>query len=271
MQDRQPTTENRPVESTRPRAVLAGWWIGLAVGALLLPGAVVLDRDLTVALRPHDQSWLVGVMAVGDVARLWVGGHRDPGRDRSAGVVAGRRGRRATWPDGWAGRGPGGDRGSTPEEPPLSRATERRRRRRVPGHVPVLSGAVRPGLVSIRPCHHGVCAGDRAVSVVSKGVVGVEWGRGAGGLVANRTGVAFPLGCSGRGSVGGCGGAGLCSVVARFLRGAGKMENRQPTTENRSMTDTIVRFSIVGYRFDIGFGSEPGGFVDRTTPRCAMD
>ena len=50
------------MESTRPRVVPAGWWIGLAVGALLLPGAVVLERDLMVALRPHDQSWLVGVM-----------------------------------------------------------------------------------------------------------------------------------------------------------------------------------------------------------------
>lgn len=50
------------MESAHPRAVPAGWWIGLAVGALLLPGAVVLDRDLMVALRPHDQSWLVGVM-----------------------------------------------------------------------------------------------------------------------------------------------------------------------------------------------------------------
>jgi membrane-associated phospholipid phosphatase len=50
------------MKSTRPRAVPTGWWIGLAVGALLVPGAVVLDRDLMVALRPHDPSWLVGVM-----------------------------------------------------------------------------------------------------------------------------------------------------------------------------------------------------------------
>jgi len=50
------------MKSTRPCAVPAGWWIGLAVGALLLPGAVSLDRDLMVALRPDDHSWLVGVM-----------------------------------------------------------------------------------------------------------------------------------------------------------------------------------------------------------------
>ena len=50
------------MKSTRPCAVPMGWWIGLAVGALLVPGAVVLDRDLMVALRPHDPSWLVGVM-----------------------------------------------------------------------------------------------------------------------------------------------------------------------------------------------------------------
>jgi undecaprenyl-diphosphatase len=62
MQNRKPTTENRPMKSTRPCAVPAGWWIGLAVGALLVPGAAVLDRDLMVALRPHDHSWLVGVM-----------------------------------------------------------------------------------------------------------------------------------------------------------------------------------------------------------------
>jgi len=62
MQNRQPTTESRPRECTRPGAVPAGWWIGLAVGALLVPGAVVLDRELMVALRPHDQSWLVGVL-----------------------------------------------------------------------------------------------------------------------------------------------------------------------------------------------------------------
>ena len=135
MQDRQPTTENRPVESTRPRTVPAGWWIGLAVGALLLPGAVVMDRDLMVALRPARPVGLVGVMAW----VTWLGyGLADiaiPVGDRAAGVVAGRRGRRAARPDGWAGRGPGGDRGPAPQEPPLSRATERGRRRRVPGRL----------------------------------------------------------------------------------------------------------------------------------------
>jgi undecaprenyl-diphosphatase len=45
----------------RPPAIPAAWWVGLAAGALLLPGVVVLDRDLMAALRPHDQSWLVGV------------------------------------------------------------------------------------------------------------------------------------------------------------------------------------------------------------------
>jgi len=37
------------------------------------------------------------------------------------------------------------------------------------------------------------------------------------------------------------------------------------------MTDTIARFPIVGHRFEFGFCSELGGFVDRTTLRCAMD
>jgi undecaprenyl-diphosphatase len=47
---------------SRPPAVPAAWWVAVAAGALLLPGVVVVDRDLMAALRPHDSSWLVGVM-----------------------------------------------------------------------------------------------------------------------------------------------------------------------------------------------------------------
>jgi undecaprenyl-diphosphatase len=54
--------KNRPTTHLTHDHVPAGWWIGLAVGALLVPGAVVLDHELMVALQPHDQSWLVGVL-----------------------------------------------------------------------------------------------------------------------------------------------------------------------------------------------------------------
>jgi undecaprenyl-diphosphatase len=46
----------------RSPAIPAAWWVGLAAGALLLPGVVVLDRDLMALLRPDDQAGLVGLM-----------------------------------------------------------------------------------------------------------------------------------------------------------------------------------------------------------------
>ena len=50
------------MEPRHHHAVPAGWWVGIAIGTLLVPGAVVLDRDLMAALRPHGQAGLVGLM-----------------------------------------------------------------------------------------------------------------------------------------------------------------------------------------------------------------
>jgi membrane-associated phospholipid phosphatase len=50
------------MESRHHHAVPAGWWMGIAIGALLVPGAVLMDRELMTVLRPDDQAGLVGLM-----------------------------------------------------------------------------------------------------------------------------------------------------------------------------------------------------------------
>jgi undecaprenyl-diphosphatase len=61
MRNRQPTVENRELK-TVPGKIPCGWRIGLALGVVLLPGAVLSDRVLLAVLRPDPGSWLIGVM-----------------------------------------------------------------------------------------------------------------------------------------------------------------------------------------------------------------
>jgi membrane-associated phospholipid phosphatase len=92
MNNRQPTTENRSTRS-RPARTPRRWRIGLAVGVLLLPGAVLGDRVLLAALRPDAGSWIVGVMQWG----TWLGyGLVDIAVPLAIVLVAWRRGDRET-------------------------------------------------------------------------------------------------------------------------------------------------------------------------------
>ena len=233
------------MESTRPRAIPAGWWIGLAVGALLLPGAVVVDRDLMVALRPHDQSWLVGVMQW----VTWLGyGLVDIAIPVAIGLRAWRRGDAAGGRRGLVGGLAVALAGIVDQLLKNLLCRARPNAATAGAFLARFPCFPAPYALASFPSGHTTTAFALA-TVLSLWYPRGRWAWGGGAVLVgwspHRPGVAFPVGRSGRGRVGGCGGAGLCSVVARIRRGAGTMQNRQPTTENRSMTDTIARFSIV--------------------------
>jgi len=56
-------------EPARHRALPAGWRIGLVVGVLMLPAAVLTDRQVVALLRPDGAPWLLDILQ----AVTWLG------------------------------------------------------------------------------------------------------------------------------------------------------------------------------------------------------
>jgi len=50
------TSQGKP---TGRGAIPSAWWMGLVVGVLLLPGAMLMDRELAAAIRPTESAWLM--------------------------------------------------------------------------------------------------------------------------------------------------------------------------------------------------------------------
>jgi len=57
------------METGNTRAIPAAWWLALAVGVLLLPGAMLMDRELAAAIRPTESAWLIPLAQWG----TWLG------------------------------------------------------------------------------------------------------------------------------------------------------------------------------------------------------
>ena len=92
MQNGRPAVENRST-ATRSGRIPLGWRIGLTLGVVLLPGAVLGDRVLLAALRPDAGSWIVEVMQWW----TWLGyGLVDIAVPLTIGLVAWHRGERET-------------------------------------------------------------------------------------------------------------------------------------------------------------------------------
>ena len=199
-----------PKEPTRRRAIRARWRVGLAVGMLVLPGAVLADAGSSGHPAARQDAVAHGTDAMGDVAWIWSGRYR--------GVLADRVGRAGLWrPDrfhdggrlGGAAVALAGILDQVVKNSSVGLAPAPRPRSvfgRVslfpaPMRRPHSRRAMRQRRSRWQRCSRcGARDGPRRVSAGC-----------ARGVVSDRSGAPFPLGRPRRGPPGGCSGLGLLS------------------------------------------------------------